>query len=104
MPKLRWLLAASVVLLQPQLSPVLAQTAPSATNAEDERLTTFLDKEYAEDLKLRPQLATRLGLKEGEDRLDDISDAAELRRIEARRASVARMKAQFDRAKLSPKV
>ncbi|HYX48017.1 MAG TPA: DUF885 domain-containing protein, partial [Sphingomicrobium sp.] len=52
-------------------------------------------------LKLRPQLATRLGMKEGEDRLDDISDAAELQRLEARRASVARMKAQFDRSKLS---
>jgi len=101
--KLRWLLAASVVLLQPQLSWVSAQTAPAATGTEDERLTAFLDKEYAEDLKLSPQLATRLGLKEGEDRLDDISDAAELQRIEARRSSVARMKAQFDRSKLSPK-
>jgi uncharacterized protein (DUF885 family) len=39
----------------------------------------------------------------GEDRLDDISDAAQLKRLEARRASVARMKAQFDRSKLSPK-
>ena len=37
-------------------------------------------------------------MKEGEDRLDDISDAAALRRLEARRDSVARMKAQFDRA------
>ena len=103
MAKVRWLLAASMALLQPQLSSASAQTAPAATNAEDERLTAFLDKEYAEDLKLRPQLATRLGLKEGEDRLDDISDAAELQRIEARRESVARMKTQFDRNKLSPK-
>jgi uncharacterized protein (DUF885 family) len=86
------------------VSAVSAQPAPAANaNVEDARLTAFLDKEFAEDLKLRPQLATRLGMKEGEDRLDDISDAAELQRLQARRASVARMKAQFDRARLSPK-
>ena len=103
MPKLRCLLIVSALVLQPQLSPLSAQTTAAPTNAEDQRLTAFLDKEFANDLKLRPQLATRLGIKEGEDRLDDISDAAELQRLEARRASVARMKAEFDRSKLSPK-
>jgi uncharacterized protein (DUF885 family) len=84
---------------------VLAQApapAPVATaNSEDARLTAFLDAEFAQDLKLRPQLATRLGIKVGADRLDDISDEGQLQRLEARRASVARMKAQFDRSKLS---
>ncbi|MGE5561833.1 MAG: DUF885 domain-containing protein [Bacillota bacterium] len=104
MRKLRWLLVAAALIAAPQAATIAAQpaTAASAT-AEDARLTAFLDKEFAEDLKLRPQLATRLGLKVGEDRLDDISDAAQLQRLEARRASVARMKAQFDRSKLSPK-
>ena len=73
----------------------------SATTAEDARLTAFLNAEFAQDLKLRPQLATRLGIKEGQDRLDDISEAGQLGRLEARRASVARMKARFDRNKLS---
>ena len=41
-------------------------------------------------------------MKDGEDRLDDISEAGLLKRLEWRRASVAKMKAQFDRAKLSP--
>jgi uncharacterized protein (DUF885 family) len=96
-------IASGIVAVSPA-STLAAQSSPAAAtaNAEDARLTAFLDKEFAQDLKLRPQLATRLGLKEGEDRLDDISDAAELRRIEARRASVARMKAEFDRSKLSP--
>jgi uncharacterized protein (DUF885 family) len=97
--------AASIVLALPPSAPLLAQPNPaaqSAQTAEDRRLTTFLDAEFAADLKLRPQLATRLGMKEGEDRLDDISDAGQLKRLEARRASVARMKAAFDRAKLSP--
>jgi uncharacterized protein (DUF885 family) len=80
----------------------LAQ-APAAAQArsEDARFTAFLDAEFAQELKLRPQLATRLGEKEGEDRLDDISEAGVLKRLEWRRASVAKMKAQFDRAKLS---
>ena len=104
MRHLRLWFAAAALLAAPQLSSVSAQSSPAATaTSEDARLTIFLDKEFADDLKLRPQLATRLGMKEGEDRLDDISDSAELQRIEARRASVGRMKAQFDRAKLSPK-
>ena len=69
--------------------------------SEDARLTTFLDTQFAEELKLRPQLATRLGMKEGMNRLDDIGDAAEARRLAWRRGSVAAMKVQFDRAKLS---
>jgi uncharacterized protein (DUF885 family) len=97
--------AAAVVAVSPAVM-VAAQPAPATAptaNAEDARLTAFLDAEFAQDLKLRPQLATRLGIKEGEDRLDDISDAGQLQRLEARRASVARMKAQFDRSRLSPK-
>ena len=106
MRQFRYLLAAAAVLAVGQPGAISAQPAPAAAtaqNAEDARLTAFLDAEFAKDLKMRPQLATRLGLKEGEDRLDDISDAAQLQRLQARRASVARMKAQFDRSKLSPK-
>lgn len=105
MRKLNWLLAAPAIVAVPHFASVSAQPTPaSATaNSEDARLTAFLDKEFAESLKSRPQLATRLGMKEGEDRLDDISDAAELKRLQAQRDSVARMKAQFDRAKLSAK-
>ena len=98
-----FLVAATVIAVCPAPAAAKPAPAPAATaNAEDSRLTAFLDAEFAQDLKLRPQLATRLGIKEGEDRLDDISDAGQLQRLEARRASVARMKARFDRAKLSP--
>jgi uncharacterized protein (DUF885 family) len=100
-----WFLLAAAIVAVPQSITVAAQPAPAtaSVNTEDARLTAFLDAEFAQDLKLRPQLATRLGIKEGEDRLDDISDAAQLQRLEARRASVARMKTQFDRNKLSPR-
>ena len=98
-----FLVAATVIAVCPAPAAAKPAPAPAATaNAEDSRLTAFLDAEFAQDLKLRPQLATRLGIKEGEDRLDDISDVGQLQRLEARRASVARMKARFDRAKLSP--
>ena len=82
-----------------------AATAPSAAAtpaAEDARLTAFLDAEFAEWVKQQPQLATRLGIKEGGDRWNDTSDAAAAEQLKWRQASVARMKAQFDRAKLSP--
>ncbi|HEX4847724.1 MAG TPA: DUF885 family protein, partial [Novosphingobium sp.] len=86
---------------------VAVSQAPAATDAalpasEDARLTAFLDGEFAELLKQQPQLATRLGLKEGGDRWNDTSDAAAEALVAWRKASVARMKAQFDRAKLSP--
>ena len=102
MRKLRWLLVAAAVLVVPEAGIVSAQpTAVASANSEDARLTAFLDKEFDAQLKSRPQLATRLGLKEGEDRLDDISDAAQLKQLQEMRDSVARMKAQFDRSKLS---
>ena len=82
---------AGAVTVQAQ-APV---AAPASTG-----FYAFVDKEFAEELRDRPQLATQLGLKDGQDRLDDISDAAALRRLEWRRASVARMKAGFDRATL----
>lgn len=98
-----WMLVTAALSAVPYQISVAAAPPEAAVQSEDARLTSFLDAEFAQDLKLRPQLATRLGMKEGEDRLDDISEAAQLQRLEARRASVGRMKAQFDRSKLSPK-
>ncbi len=94
------LLSATTAAFAP--APALAQTPTAQTDNETARLYAFLDTQFAEQLRLQPQLATYLGDKAGEDRLDDISDAAALRQLEWRRASVARMKAQFDRAKLTP--
>jgi uncharacterized protein (DUF885 family) len=99
----KFLLLAAASLTAPT-ALAFAQTAPAVApvNAEDARLTAFLDGEFAQEVKMRPTLATRLGIKENQDKLDDNSDAAALRLLEWRRASVAKMKAQFDRAKLSP--
>ncbi len=81
---------------------IAAPAASAMAASENARLTSFLDAEFAESLKQQPQLATRLGLKDGGDRWNDISDQAAADQLAWRQASVARMKAQFDRAKLSP--
>lgn len=96
-------LAAALALTAPAgLAAQTATPAPAPAASEDSRLTAFLDAEFAEYLKTQPQLATRLGLKDGGDKWNDISDAAADAQVAWRKASVARMKAQFDRAKLSP--
>jgi uncharacterized protein (DUF885 family) len=96
------LTAAALALALPPFASIVAQAPAAPAATEDSRLYAFLDAEFAEELRQRPQLATQLGMKEGMDRLDDIGHAALLRRLEWRRASVARMKARFDRSKLSP--
>ena len=99
-----FLLATTIfvaTLALPQAAAAQAPTTASAV-AEDARLTAFLDAEFAELLKLQPQTATRLGLKEGGDRWNDISVPALDAFTAWRQASAARMKAAFDRARLSP--
>ena len=77
-------------------------TVAAAPKSEDARLTAFLDAEFSEYLKQQPQIATRLGFKEGGDRWNDISDQAAADQVAWRKASVARMKASFNREVLSP--
>jgi uncharacterized protein (DUF885 family) len=84
------------------LAPAAAVAQAAPAQAESARFTEFLDREFAQEVALKPQLATRLGLKQDQGKLDDISDAAQLRLLDWRRASVARMKTGFDRAKLPP--
>lgn len=89
------ILPTTIVFAQTPSSPILLAS-------EDARLTAFLDAEFSEFLKTQPQVATRLGIKEGGDRWNDISDAAAADMVKWRQASVARMKATFNRADLSP--
>lgn len=98
-------LVAMAAALAAPLTGAAAQhgaAAVEAKQAEDARLTAFLDAEFAEWLTLQPQLATRLGIKQGGDKWNDISDAAAAGELAWRKASADRMRAQFDRARLSP--
>ena len=84
------------------LPPTAAMAQVTSQQAESARLTAFLDAEFAQEVALKPQLATRLGLKQDMGKLDDISDAGQLKLLHWRRGSVARLKAGFDRSKLPP--
>lgn len=76
--------------------------AQTANAAQDAALTAFLDTEFEQWVKMQPQLATRLGRKDGGDKWNDPSEAASAAQLKWRQDSVARMKAKFDRAQLSP--
>ena len=98
-------LASALAATMVPFVPALAQATPAAQTqaaSEDARLTAFLDGEFAEMVRMQPQLATRLGIKEGGDRWNDNSDEAAEAMVAWREASAAKMKAQFDRSKLSP--
>lgn len=82
------------------LAPAVA--AQPAEASQDAALTMFLDAEFEQWIALQPQLATRLGRKQGGDQWNDIGDEAAKAQLAWRKDSVARMKAKFDRAKLSP--
>lgn len=97
----RLIAVSALALAAPLLSSAIAQAPVASAASEDQRLYAFLDQQFTEQLAMQPQLATQIGLKDGKDKLDDTSDAADLKRLEWRRASVAKMKAQFDRAHLS---
>jgi uncharacterized protein (DUF885 family) len=85
----------------PMLPAVAQAPAAVVAQAEDAKLTAFLDAEFAEWVKGQPQLATRLGIKAGGDRWNDTSDAAADAQVKWRQDSAARMKANIDRARLS---
>ena len=99
------LMAATLALfastgLSAQSAPPPPPLSPSANATA--ALTRFLDEEFVEYVKTQPQLATRLGIKDGGDKWNDISDAAADAQVRWRLASVARMKERFNRAALSP--
>ena len=93
-------LSAAPVAMMGTATPALAQAG--GPQAEAARFTAFIDNEFEQELKQRPQRATALGRKQDNDKWDDVSDAGQLRLLEWRRGSVARMKAQFQREKLPP--
>ncbi len=72
----------------------------AAAQAETQKLTTFLDAAFEEELAQSPERATSLGRKDNYDKLNDYSEAQQQKMLEWREKSVADMKTQFDPAKL----
>lgn len=95
--------AVAIALAVPGAAAIAQSAAPqSAPATQVDALTAFLDAEFEEWVKMQPQLATRLGRKDGGDQWNDIGDAASEAQLAWRKSSVARMKAKFDRSALSP--
>ena len=63
-------------------------------------LTAYLDAEYEESLQMSPIGLTMQGRKDQNDKLDDMSEAANDKELAWLRESVTEMKAKFDPAKL----
>ena len=77
-------------------TPLMARQAAGP----DAELTAFLDKAFEEELAMDPEWLGQLGRKTDNDKLTDRSEAAQKKRLDWRRASVAAMKQRFDPARL----
>lgn len=70
--------------------------APVAVISETERLNSWLDEQYEEQLEFSPQTRSVLGDKTNYDQLNDATLEAQDRVLEWRRQSVASMRSDFD--------
>lgn len=75
---------------------VATDSASGPAINESDRLTVWLDKEFAAELDFSPLAKTRLGDKSDYGELDDVSEASLDRQLEWRRNSVGRMRTEFD--------
>ncbi|MDB5694822.1 MAG: hypothetical protein JWN21_365 [Sphingomonas bacterium] len=76
--------------------------ATTATAIEDARLVAFLDKAFDEQVATSPETQTALGLKTNYDRLNDHTDAANVRRRDLGERQLADMRRQFSPERLGP--
>jgi len=99
------LAALSLAACAPADTPAtVAAPAPVASMNqanESQRLTEWLDAEYAHELDFSPLAKTRLGDKTAHGELDDVSEAASDAQLEWRRDSVARLRSEFDYVQLN---
>jgi uncharacterized protein (DUF885 family) len=84
----------------PTISSEVLESVPAAVEnvvvSETERLTTWLDEQWEEQLDFSPQTRTSLGIKVDYDLLDDFSEEGEQAIIDWLRTSVATMQQDFD--------
>jgi uncharacterized protein (DUF885 family) len=96
------LLLASAGIAVAQQQPAPAAPAAAAVPAEDQRLNAFLDAAFDEAIASNPQALTSLGSKRLYDRLNDYTDAYRQSQRTLRESQLARLRAEFDPARLSP--
>jgi uncharacterized protein (DUF885 family) len=81
-----------------------ASSSPIADAAQSEtaRLDEWLDARYEEELGFSPLTKTRLGRKDDNDKIDDLSESGAAARLEWQRATVRELEHDFDRGDLTP--
>ena len=85
------------------VAPVEAPAQPAVDAvAEDQRLLTFLDAAFEEQLARSPQGLTGLGRKEQYDRLNNYTDAFRQEGLTLAQRQLAALRAQFNPANLTP--
>jgi uncharacterized protein (DUF885 family) len=103
-PLAAFLLASSgIALSQPAPAPAPPAPAPAAgPEAEDARLTQFLDAAFDAQIATNPQQLTQLGSRQLYDRLNDYTDAYRQRQLALEEGQLAELRRRFDPARLSP--
>ena len=92
----RRLALAGLALAGPMAGTAFAQSS------QDAAFNAFLDAAFDESAALSPERLTSLGIKQQYDKLDDYTDAGETKALVLSETQLARMKKDFDPAKLSP--
>ncbi|HVF95067.1 MAG TPA: DUF885 domain-containing protein [Sphingomonas sp.] len=97
-------LALPLLLLSGCATQQMADAPPAApaadAQAEDARLNAFLDAAFDANIALSPEAQTSLGLKTDYDKLDDYTDAADVRRMALAERQLADMRRQFSPTRL----
>jgi uncharacterized protein (DUF885 family) len=95
-----WLAGTVLAALAFSSAARAAPAAPAPGATETTRFIDFLNAIYQREIHDSPMLAATFGAKDGYDRWDDLSPAAERARIEIIRADIRRAKTGFDYSKL----
>ncbi|MFC7290588.1 DUF885 domain-containing protein [Hirschia litorea] len=102
-------LATIMMLAACQPSSTTSEPTPTETvvtaeeiQAETERLNTWFDAKFEEELVFSPVSQTFLGRDTDQDKIDDMSVEAEEEKLAWQRAKDAEMKSSFDYDKLTP--
>ena len=85
-------------------APALAQApvVQAPAQSEDVRLAAFFQAAFLETARLSPETLTQLGMKDRYGELGDYTEAGARKTLAVSEAQLAKLKATFDRAKLSP--
>lgn len=94
-------LIAAPAFAQPAAQPFARPAPAAAAQSEDARLAAFFQEAFLESARLSPETLSQLGMKERYGELGDYTKAGSDKALALAEAQLARMKRDFDRARLS---